>query len=220
MIALAGQVLLDQVTPQAKEWLASIAQRRSYRDGELIHSRGDKEATMAIVIKGQVRLGRLHADGSQTFVSMIRRGQHFGDVLMVAGPGRRTHDAVAVGDVLIDHFDQPAFARIMAHAEVLGAIYRITAQRLVGAMAMNDDLRGLSREAHLAKILLALLSRSGSPDRIACVQEDLAGLLGTSTMTLSKCLGVLKRDGLIETGYRVIRIPDPARLRTWLSHQS
>lgn len=219
MIALAGQGLLDQVSPEAAHWLASIAQRRSYCDGELIHSRGDRKATMAIVIKGQVRLGRLHADGSQTFVSLIRSGQHFGDVLMVGSSHHRTHDAIALGEVVIDHFDDAAFALVMSNLEALGVLYQITAQRLIGAMTMNDDLRGLSREAHLAKILLALLSRSGASDRIPCLQEDLAGLLGITTMTLSKCLGKLKREGLIETGYRVIRIPDSQVLRDWLARQ-
>jgi hypothetical protein len=45
-------------------------------------------------------------------------------------------------------------------------------------------------------------------------------MLGTSTMTLSKCLAALKRQGLIETGYRVLRIPDPPRLRSWLADQA
>jgi CRP/FNR family transcriptional regulator, cyclic AMP receptor protein len=220
MIALAGHELLDLISDEARDWLALTGQRRAYSDGELIHSRGDSETTMGIVIKGHVRLCRLHADGSQTYVSLVRKGQHFGDVLLVSGPARRTHDAVAVGNVLIDHYDATAFQSLMEHPEVLAALYRITALRLKAAMAMSDDLRAMSREAHLAKILLALLRQAGASNRINCVQEDLASMLGTSTMTLSKCLAALKRQGLIETGYRVVRIPDPPRLRKWLADQA
>ena len=107
---------------------------------------------------------------------------------------------------------------MLANHEVLLALHRVTAARLSGSMSMAEDLRGLRREAHLAKILLAL--RPQADGSIDCVQEDLAALLGTSVMTLSKGLGLLRREGLIETGYRTLRIVDRARLRAWLAAQS
>jgi CRP/FNR family transcriptional regulator, cyclic AMP receptor protein len=217
MIALAGEVLLDLLSPVTRSELAALGQRSSYSDSELIHSRGDPGAGMGIVIKGRVRLCVLHANGAQTFVSMVRPGQHFGDVLLFGKHRRRTHDALAEGAVLIDHYDAQAFERALDISEVLRALYRVTAQRLSGSMAMNDDLRSMPREAHLAKILLVLLRQSHSPDSVPCIQEDLAALLGTSTMTVSKCLGQLKREGLIATGYRLVRILDPERLRNWLA---
>lgn len=217
MIALAGEVLLDLLSPVTRSELAALGQRSSYSDSELIHSRGDPGAGMGIVIKGRVRLCVLHANGAQTFVSMVRPGQHFGDVLLFGNHRRRTHDALAEGAVLIDHYDAQAFERALDISEVLRALYRVTAQRLSGSMAMNDNLRSMPREAHLAKILLVLLRQSHSPDSVPCIQEDLAALLGTSTMTVSKCLGQLKREGLIATGYRLVRIPDPERLRNWLA---
>lgn len=217
MIVLAGDVLLDLLSASARELMAQLAQRRSYADGELIHSRGDIRPGMGIVILGRVRLCRLHASGAQTFVSMVGKGQHFGDVLLLAKRRQRTHDALAEGDVLIDHYDAVAFERLIEIPEVLTALYRVTAQRLIGAMAMNDDLRGLPREVHLAKVLLFLWRQGGGVDRVTCVQEDLAALLGTSIMTLSKSLALMKREGLIETGYRQIRIIDPKRLQGWLT---
>lgn len=220
MIGLAGEVLLDLLEPSIRFQLAALGQRRSYADGELIHSRGDLQPGMGIVIQGQVRLCRLHASGTQTFVSMVRTGQHFGDVLLFGKRPRRTHDALAEGAVLIDHYDAAAFSQVMDLPDVVKALYRVTAQRLTRAMAMSDDLRGLPREVHLAKVLLALWRQGGGAASIVCVQEDLAALLGTSTMTLSKCLGVLKREGLIETGYRQVRVKDPDRLQAWLAAQT
>lgn len=216
MISLAGEVLLDLLSPAVQARLAEPAQRKAYRDGELIHSRGDAQAGMGIVIQGQVRLCRIHPNGTQTFVSVVRQGQHFGDVLLFGKRLRRTHDALAEGAVLIDHYDAAAFERLLDIPEALKALYRVTAQRLSGAMAMNDDLRSLPREVHLAKILLVLWRQGGGRKSLTCVQEDLAALLGTSPMTLSKCLASLKQEGLVETGYRRVDILDPERLREWL----
>ncbi len=215
MIALAGEVLLNQLSVPTRAWLAQLGQRRSYADGELIHNRGDAASSMAIVIRGQVNLMRLQADGTHTFVSAIKVGQHFGDIVML-GHRRRSHDAIAQGEVEIDHYDAAAFELIQTNQELVRALYRITALRLSGSMAMSDDLRSLSRDVHLAKILLAMWQREGGQTTFACTQEDLAGLLGTSVMSLSKYLASLKQAGLVETGYRQIRILDPTVLKAWL----
>lgn len=120
------------------------------------------------------------------------------------------------GNVTINHYDKAAFAKILNRPDIVLALYRITAGRLVGAMTMVDDLRSLSPEEHLAKVLLHLRTRDENP-RVACSQEELAALIGVSPMTLANALAMLRREGLIETGYRTIRLPDPAGLRRWLA---
>jgi CRP/FNR family transcriptional regulator, cyclic AMP receptor protein len=216
MVAVAGGNLLAAISPQSCDWLARLGRRQKYLDGELVHSRGDRNANMGIVISGAIKIGRLESGGTSTFVSEIRAGQHYADVLML-GAARRTHDAVAVGATVIDHFDAIAFGQILEQPEIVRALYAITAARLTGTMVMNDDLRSLPREVHLAKILLHQLRQSGDGDRVPCLQEELATLLGISGMTLSKSLNLLRREGLIETGYRQIVVPDRERLRRWIA---
>ena len=215
MASLAGGALLDMLDAEAVAWLAALGHRRRYGDGETIHMRGDPDATMCIVISGSVRMVRQRADGSRDFISLLTPGQHFADVLMFRSRASRTHDAVALGEVTIDHYDPVAFAQMLEYPAILRALYETTAARLSGAMTMIDDLRSMSPEAHLAKLLLHMASRERSSD-IRCLQEDLSALLGVSAMTLAKSLGLLKREGLIETGYRRITLTDPAQLRSWL----
>lgn len=218
MAELAGHALLDLLNAESTAWLAALGTRRRYADGETIHIRGDPNPTMCIVIAGCVRVVRQRADGSHSFVSLITPGQHFADVLMLPDRAARTHDVLAAGDVTIDHYDQAAFAQLLDRPEILRALYRITAGRLVGAMSMLDDLRSLPPEAHLAKLLLHMRPRDGAAT-IPCRQEDLAALLGISPMTLAKSLALLKREGLVETGYRRISLPDPVRLRGWVARR-
>lgn len=219
MIALAGDVLLDKLTPETRRWLASVARRSSYRNREVIHKRGDSDPTMGVVVSGKVRLFRVHADGTQTYVSSIYPGQHFGDVLSIHRSAQ-THDAVAVGATEIDHYDRKAFEALQARPEIVRALYEVTADRLISFMAFCDDLRGLPREVHLAKVLLHLGRSSPEKNSIVCVQEDLAAFLGTSVMTLAKSIALLRREGMIETGYRRIRICDPARMYAWMKERS
>jgi CRP/FNR family transcriptional regulator, cyclic AMP receptor protein len=218
LVNLSGPVLLDIIPPAAREWMATLARRHDYADGELIHARGDSAPSMDVVISGNVRLVRLRRDGSQSFVSTIGPGQQVADILMLGGEPR-THNAFAAGAVTIDHYDNEAFAQLIARPEILLALYRIAGIRLNAAIAMVDDLRTLSREAHLAKLLLTLTSGSAPSVSVGVVQEDLASILGVSAMTVAKSLGRLKREALIETGYREIRVTDRAKLKQWLAAQ-
>lgn len=215
MAIVAQEVLFDLLSPQSREWLASHGQRKTYEDGALVHSRGDSAAAMGIVVSGQVRLFQLRPNGTHTFVSMVQAGAHYGDILMFAGK-LRTHNAVAIGPTVVDHYGPGAFAKLLENTEIVRALYRITAVRLGRAMAMSDDLRVLPRDAHLAKVLLNQWRLRGDADLISVVQEDLAGMVGVTTMTLSKSLARMRDAGLIETGYRKIRVLDPDALKVWL----
>jgi CRP/FNR family transcriptional regulator, cyclic AMP receptor protein len=217
MADLAGPSLLEILSQADCDWLAAQGRRRAFADGGVLHERGDTDPLMVIVISGRVRLVRLRSTGQEGIASTVSAGQHFADVLMF-GRRARTHRAVAQGATEVDFYDRAAFAQIMDRPAIVRALYQVTAERLVGAMNMLDDVRNLSREAHLGKLLLHL-DRQRTGAEIVCVQEDLAGLLGVTTMTVAKSLRQLRERGLIETGYRKVRVLDRANLRAWLTSQ-
>lgn len=219
MVGTNGLSLLRMLSPGTREWLVELGQRKTYCDCELIHNRGDRNPRMGVVIEGAVRLGRLRPDGGRTFAGLIRKGEHFGDVLMEQNRPR-THDAIASGETTVDYYDRKRFAEMQTNPEVLRALYLIAARRLGQALAMHDDLRGLPRDVHIAKVLLQQWSLNDRQPVIALIQEDLAAMIGVTPMTLSKGIARLKRAGLIETGYRQITIRDPQGLRAWLAERS
>lgn len=198
--------------------MASLARRKTYSDGEFVHSRGDEDPTMEVVIEGELRLVRLRPNGTQSLVTVVRPGQHIADILLL-GNYRRSHTAIAIGPTVIDHYDRQAFDQLIQNHEVLHALYRLACFRLAMSISTADDLRSLSREAHLGKLLYAVTAGKGRNDWVEIVQEDLASFLGVSGMTVAKALTRLKNEGLIETGYRKIRVPDRAQLKAWVDRE-
>lgn len=219
MISLAGPILLDCLSPVARSMLAELGQRRQFSDQELIHSAGDP-AYMAIVIEGAVRLCRIRANGAQTLATMVTKGQNVGDLQLFSESQVKTHDAFAVGDTVLDIYDAKTFQRVLEIPEVMIGLYRMVALRLMETMEMNDDLRSLPREVHLAKMLLTMHGRAPDPSAMQCLQEDLASVLGITTMTVSKCLATLKQHGFIETGYRWVRVTRPDAMRAWIARST
>ena len=204
--------LLDQ---GERAQIAALAQRQNYRDQEVIHERGDLGACLSIVIEGNVSLYRIMNDGSIIFASTVGCGHNYADSASIAGSSR-THRAVAHGKTVVDHFDKTAFEEIVEHhPNVVRALYHIASHRLNMAIEMLDDARILPTRVRLAKTLLRLETDSPTPGFVSGKQEQLAQMLGLSTVSIVQNLKRLAAEDLIETGYREIRIPDVDRLQRW-----
>ena len=208
--------LLDLLPPAELALIRAFSIRRTYRNGEVIHERGDVAASVGIVVSGQVRLIHIAPGGQELLINLVNPGQNYGDVLIFGKPVR-THRALAVGETAIDHIQAEAFNQLMIHPSIVRAFYAVAAQRLSQVINLLDDMRTLSPEVRLAKLLMSMVPPGGG--KVDCLQEDLASLLGVSGVTLAKALGVLRGAELVTTGYRQMHIPDPDRLRAWIARR-
>lgn len=210
--------LLDMLGPDDIGVLRAFAKRQRYQDGAIIHDRGDEHTSLSIVVTGKVRFFRLRRGGQLIYESSILPGQNYGDIVALFHT-RRSHRAVAVGDTEIDHIDQEGFNHILdGHPAIVRALYRIASFRLMYTTEAIDDLRSLETHVLLAKMLRTMhVSATRPGNRIACVQEELAGLLGVSAVSLAKALRRLEGEGLLRTGYREVILTDPLVLDRWLA---
>lgn len=78
---------------------------------------------------------------------------------------------------------------------VLGLMHRTVVQQVVGLLLDEADDHG---EVHLA-------------------QQGIARLLGVSRQSVNEAIGELKERGVVETGYRLIHLVDPAGAREVLA---
>lgn len=210
--------LSDILAPPEWALVESLAIRRKYRNGEIIHERGDQDQTIGIVIAGRVKLINPRADGLEVFSGLIHTGQNFGDAALLHGQARQ-HRAVAMGETVIDHLESAAFNRLLGNAAIARAFYIVASFRLTVSLALLDDMRTLAPEVRLARLIIRMHQAAEGIDRLDFLQEEFAGMLGISTVTLAKALRQLTRHGFITTGYRHIQISDPGKLATWLREQ-
>ena len=208
--------ILALLAKEERDTLAALGQRRTYRDQEVIHERGDIGACLSIVIEGSVALYRIMSNGSIVFASAVSPGHSYADSVSVAG-SFRTHRAVAQETAVVDHFDKAAFQTILEHhPPIVRALYHIASYRLNMAIEMLDDARILPTRVRLAKMLLRMEKDSPTPGVVSGKQEQLAQILGLSTVSIVQNLRQLAAEGLVETGYRQIRVPDVDRLERWV----
>ncbi|RBP51722.1 Crp/Fnr family transcriptional regulator [Arenicella xantha] len=205
-------LLSDATTEQ----LVSKARLMRYSDGQLIHSRGAKPPGLSIVASGSVHVGIYGDDGKFVMTTILGPGECFGEfTLFTELP--RTHDVYAGRDCQVHQLGGAVFMRLYeAEPEISRALLKTTLLRSHILLEMLDAIRRLPIPQRTARILLAMSQTSNNPNELICRQDELAYTIGVSRVSLGKALQGLQREGLIELGYRSIRMPDLDKLESWL----
>lgn len=191
------------------------SRRTEFSDGQALHARGDSSPRLCIVASGALRIGRYQSGGAFTLVAMVGEGGHFGDVSLQRT--NFTHDVFSVGATTIDVIEAGPLERLLKEMPGFGiGLWRANTARLYTLLELYDDARTLSVPARLAKVVYTHLGRGQVPDGVACLQRELAELLGVSQVSIGTALRELERLGLVEAGYRCVRVPDKDKLKAWL----
>jgi CRP/FNR family cyclic AMP-dependent transcriptional regulator len=207
--------LSDYLTDEAATEMRRRARRRSFEDKQALHLRGDDDARLCIVASGKVRFGRFQHDGSFKLLAMLGPGAHYGDVALQRQAF--TQNVYALGQTEIDVIDASALASLLLdHPDLAVALWRCNTARLNAVLELYDDARTLNVTARLAKVIYVHMGRGEVANGVACIQSELADLLGVSKVAVGKAIRELEGSGLVQSGYRQILVPNKAKLKAWL----
>ncbi len=191
------------------------ARRVRYAGGQAMHARGDESPRLSIVSSGAVRVGRFQHGGSFNLLSTLGPGAHFGDV----GLHRKasTQSVYAIEDCEIAVLEVAALEDLLeSQPGFVTGLWRCAMARLETVLEIYDDARTLPIVVRLAKVIYVHTGRGELANGVACLQRDLAELLSVSEVSIGNALKALERNGLVEVGYRAIKVPNKHRLQSWL----
>ena len=207
---------LDLLKPEVQAAIEAVERRRSYDDGNMIHSRGDDGDRLIVVRSGAVRVGRVNSNGRETVLAVLGSG-HFIGIMGVLSGRERNQNAVAVGETTVGFVQKADFLALMAkYPEIASAALPITLNRLSVALNMLDDLRLLPLPAYTAVLLLNMHEASEVPGVVYWSQSEIAVAVGASRVSVGKALKKLEGEGLIALKYGFIEIPDVSALSDWI----
>lgn len=216
MFAIRAPRLGNLLSSEEMALIAAVATRKKYRDGEIIHERGDRDRAIGLIANGKIKLVYPCNDGTEVFSGLIHTGQNYGDAALLHGEPR-PHRAVAIGETEIDHVGIEAFDKLLDHPKIVRAFYVVASARLSVTMALLDDMRILGPDVRLARLIARMHQANPASLRVEFLQEDLAGMLGISTVTFAKALRELARRGFVKSGYGHIQINDAEGLFAWIA---
>jgi CRP/FNR family transcriptional regulator, anaerobic regulatory protein len=207
--------------PDDLRLLEAIKSYRTYLPGEEIAAMGEETTQIGSVVAGTVSLSRLMADGRRQMVGLLFPGDFVGRVMQPTAP----YDAVAVDQVTLCIFDRRRFERLLGESpDLRKRLLEMTLNELDAAREWMVVLGRKTAREKIASFLMIVASRTaglasrqpwdGMRITLPLTREAMADYLGLTIETVSRQIGALKKDGLIELqDARHLVIPDVERLR-------
>lgn len=215
-MTVMGQSSLFRGLPEDElRRLEGIGELREFDKGDMLFHEGREGVGFYVVASGQVKVFKMSFDGREQILHILGPGDPVGEVPVFAGT------------------TYPANAQAMGRA----GLYFFPRKKLVElyrespSLAMNM-LAVLSRRLREFTVLIENLSLKEIPQRLATylvhqqslkpvsarvklnvTKGVLSNILGTSQETLSRVLGKMSQEGLIEVQGKEISILDMERLK-------
>ena len=180
---------------------------------QILFSEGDKPQYIFYLISGKLKVFKNHADGKEYIVEVISDSAFCG-VTNFISLETYSSSCVAIEDSIVAKLPIEDFTRlILANREVSAQFIKLLAQRVE---AKEEQLMSFAYDTVRLRIAKALveLSEKADSEVIKITREDLAALTGTTTETVIRSLSDFKKDGLIESIGRQIKILDKNLLST------
>jgi CRP-like cAMP-binding protein len=212
---LARIPLFEGLPPEQLEDLAMIMTDQAFRKGEIVFSEGEDADGFYVAIEGRIKVYKLSAEGKEQILHFFGPGEPFGEVPVFTGQRFPAH-AEAMEESRVLFFPKESFVDLIKRNPSLALnMLGILSMRLRRFTALIDDLSLKEVPGRLAAYLLYLSTHKKESREIelSITKAQLASLLGTIPETLSRILGKMTAQGLIETEGRRIRILDRKTLQ-------
>ena len=193
--------------------VASGATRRRLRRGEVLFRQGEPSTGFHVVLHGRVALTARSRRGAERITDIIEAGHSFGEAIMFL---ERPYivGAHALGDSLVLQVAKEAvFAELERSPRFARRIIATLSAKLQASVRQLETYALGSGRRRFAAWLLRGVSGERGEVTLPAAKRAVASTLNLSAEHLSRILGELADDGLIEVRGRKIVIPDVARLR-------
>jgi len=193
--------------------------RQQFEGGTLIFAEGDVCRELLVVEEGAVKIVKSALNGRQQLLSIERKGSSLAEVAVFDG-GRYPVSAEATSSTTLLRLSADSFRKTcLTNPELALKVFKVLAHRLRHLVSLVDELSFSTVRVRLIAYLVRLAEENGerTPSGIHFQltenNEELAVRLGTVRELISRNLGRLHGDGLIEMNKRTVTIPNINILR-------
>jgi CRP/FNR family cyclic AMP-dependent transcriptional regulator len=213
-IVLRKTPLFASLTEKEMQALAARISKRRFQRGELLFGEGDPCVGLFLVASGKIRIFKLSAAGREQVLAMEGAGSSFAEVPVFDG-GNYPAAASAVEDtevLFISRKDFHDFCR--EHPDVALKVIAVVGSRLRRLVGIIEELSFTTVRQRLIGLILRLTQASGTPSNdgvrveLTKSHQELAAELGTVRELVSRNLGRLQAEGLLEVDGRKITVKD------------
>ena len=188
--------------------------------GKTIFFPGDPAERVYLLKRGAVRLSRVYETGEEITVAVLRENSLFGVLSLLTGQkSDRFYHAIAF--TRVDLISAPATSvrqAIEKDARVALLLLQGLSSRILQTETMIETLTHRDMSSRLVSFLLVLCRDFGMPGTrgitidLKLSHQAIAEAIGSTRVTITRLLGDLRNDGLVEIDRKRITVFDPLAL--------
>jgi CRP-like cAMP-binding protein len=207
----------------AMKTIASRCRTKSRRPGETLFLEGDPCRDLYILVAGRVKCFRASPEGRAQILKIFDRPGDMFCTTSAFSTGSHIVTAEAMNDVSLYVIDVGTMKRVALEAPTLAlAIVTAAGDQMRSLVSLADDLALKTATARVAKLLLERARAEGGDSKEICLhraglrEDDIAAMVGTVRVHVSRSLKALATMGAITLDRDTIRIRDLKALEGFL----
>jgi CRP-like cAMP-binding protein len=210
---LAESPLFDCLSSQDRLALAAKMRPRQFARDEVVFHRDDPAGQVFLITSGTVKVSIPDEQGREVVVALERGGDVFGELaLFDEGPRSATVTALTETHALA-LARQEFIATLERNPDAMRRMLSLLVKTVRHSTGHVEDLVFLDLPGRVAKSLIDLADASGG-EQVDLTQEDLAGFVGATRVSVNRVLADLEKRDAIKIGRRNIRLKDRAILQS------
>ncbi|MDA3792936.1 MAG: Crp/Fnr family transcriptional regulator [Elusimicrobia bacterium] len=202
--------------------IEKIFSRKECAKNEHIFSETDEGDKFYIVAEGRIKIYKMSSSGQIKTLDYLGEGDFFGEMALLE-KNQRSAYALALEDTrlyVIKHRDFQKF--LISKPKILLTISKTLCSRLRNA---DKEIEMFAFHKVRDRLIMCLVAQAdkqkienkNKPVEIAITHQELSELVGTAREVISRNLGNLKKEKLIEIHNSVIIIPNLLKLKNKLA---
>jgi CRP-like cAMP-binding protein len=191
--------------------LAAAAETHELQRNDLLFSEGDEPDRLYVVVSGRVAIANRSIDGRESMISLMERGDLFGEMGLFEGLGRSAEARALEPSEVLSIPYEPLREIYERRPALLWSVVKLLANRLRNTDVALADSVFLDVTGRTAKRLLEM---AGESDEfvLPITQEELAGMVGASRERVNKAIASFIRLGWLEQHDRRYRLTNREEL--------
>lgn len=215
---LSRSELFANIPPDMFADILNQGMQTRVKQGEILFLEGDRADKCYLVLKGRLKLSKLHEQGKEVIIRYIDPGAIAAAVAVFKGK-RYPVTAKATGDSEVVGWDKDTMIKLISNYGQLAVnLLRFTIDRIEELQTRYLELSAEQVARRIARALLRIMRQSGrkTPEGIEIEfqlsRQDLADYAGTTLYTVSRTLSRWGKKGWVKSGRQHIVITDPHAL--------
>ena len=187
---------------------------RHFENGNYIFLEDSDGEQCFFVLEGSVKVTRLSKDGREVILAMLNEGDFFGEMSLLDGESRSAN-VIALEKTKVLTLDRNDFIAVVNdYPQIAVQLLKELARRLRKSDRQIASLSLSDAEKRIALCIIRFADEQGviQNGKVSIpktpIQQDIANMAGTSRETVSRALGLLEKEDLIERNGRELIILD------------